>query len=97
MQLNPMVGRRGLPGNAVASAAATTVVANSGLWTVGLSDTVCNVSTAILGDQSLLGYIYFPCHINPYHSMLGFLLFPHKPHIGQVGLSVFYMIGNMSS
>ena len=40
MQLNPMVGSRGLPGNAVASAAATTVVANSGLWTVGLSDSL---------------------------------------------------------
>ena len=30
-----MVGRPGLPGNAVQSAAATTVVVKGGLWTLG--------------------------------------------------------------
>ena len=33
--LNPVVGRPGLPGNAIESTAATTVVANGGLWTLG--------------------------------------------------------------
>ena len=33
--LKPMGGRPGLPGNAIKSAAATTVTANGGLWTWG--------------------------------------------------------------
>ena len=33
--LNPMVGKPSLPGNAVESTAATTVIANGGLWTLG--------------------------------------------------------------
>ena len=34
-----MFGRPGLPGNAVESTAATTVVANGGLWTLGFKKT----------------------------------------------------------
>ena len=34
-----MVGRSGLPGNAVENAAATTVVTYGGLWTLGFKST----------------------------------------------------------
>ena len=33
--LNPMVGRSGLPGSAVESAAVTTIVENGRLWSLG--------------------------------------------------------------